>query len=67
MIAAQGFGDLTLLLAIPVFGATMLLFLPRRQPAGLFTIALIASTVAFLWSLKIFGRFDGRVGEMQLV
>jgi NADH-quinone oxidoreductase subunit M len=67
MMAAQGFGDLTLLLAIPVFGATMLLFLPRRQPAGLFTIALIASAVAFLWSLKIFGRFDGRVGEMQLV
>ena len=67
MIAAQGFGDLTVLLAIPVFGATMLLFLPRRQPAGLFTIALIASSAAFLWSLKIFGRFDGRVGEMQLV
>ena len=67
MMSAQGFGDLTLLLAIPVLGAAALLFLPRRHSAGLFTVALIASAIAFLWSLKIFNRFDGSNGEMQLV
>jgi len=63
MMSAQGFGDLTLLLAIPVIGAAALLFLPRRQSAGLFTVALIASGIAFLWSLKIFSRFDASNGE----
>jgi NADH-quinone oxidoreductase subunit M len=67
MMSAQGFGDLTLLLAIPVIGAAALLFLPRRQSAGLFSIALIASAATFLWSLKILDRFDGSNGEMQLV
>ena len=67
MMSAQGFGDLTLLLAIPVLGAAALLFLPRRQSAGLFAVALIASAIAFLWSLKIFERFDGGNGEMQLI
>jgi NADH-quinone oxidoreductase subunit M len=67
MMSAQGFGDLTLLLAIPVIGAVVLLCLPRRQSAGLFTAALTVSAIAFLWSLKIFGRFDGSNGAMQLV
>ncbi len=67
MMPAQGFGDLTLLLAIPVIGAAVLLLLPRRQTCGLFTIALLASAVGLLWSLKIFNRFDGSSGEMQLV
>ncbi|HET7007058.1 MAG TPA: NADH-quinone oxidoreductase subunit M [Candidatus Binatia bacterium] len=66
MIAA-GFGDLTVLLAIPVIGAAALLFLPRRQSAGLFTVALATSAIAFLWSLKIFEGFDGTNGEMQMV
>ena len=67
MMSAQGFGDLTLLLAIPVIGAALLLFLPRRQSCALFTVALLASAAAFLWSLKIFNRFDGGSGAMQLV
>ena len=67
MTSAQGFGDLTLLLAIPVIGAAVLLCLPRRQSAGLFTVALITGGIAFLWSLKILGRFDGSNGEMQLI
>ncbi|HSQ14147.1 MAG TPA: proton-conducting transporter membrane subunit, partial [Candidatus Deferrimicrobium sp.] len=67
MISAQGFGDLTLLLAIPVIGAALLVFLPRRQSAGLFSVALLAGAAAFLWSLKILVRFDGTNGEMQLV
>jgi NADH-quinone oxidoreductase subunit M len=50
-----------------VIGAVALLCLPRRQSAGLFTAALTASAIAFLWSLKIFGRFDGSNGAMQLV
>ncbi|MGZ8443890.1 MAG: NADH-quinone oxidoreductase subunit M [Candidatus Binatia bacterium] len=67
MISAQGFGDLTLLLAIPVIGAALLVFLPRRQSAGLFSVALLAGAAAFLWSLKILVRFDGTNGEMQMV
>ena len=67
MISAQGFGDLTVLLAIPVIGAAALLFLPRRHPGGMFTVALSASALAFAWSLKIFERFDGSNGAMQMV
>ena len=67
MISAQGFGDLTVLLAIPVVGAAALLFMPRRNSAGMFTVALIASAMAFVWSIRIFARFDGTSGEMQMV
>jgi hypothetical protein len=42
-MTAAGFGDLTLLLAIPVLGAALLLFLPRRQRTALFAVALCAS------------------------
>jgi len=60
-------GDLTLLLAIPVIGAALLLLVPRRQTQALFSVALLASALAFLWSLKVFNLFDGATGEMQLV
>jgi len=60
-------GDLTLLLAIPVIGAALLLLVPRRQTQALFSVALLASALAFLWSLKVFNLFDGAAGEMQLV
>jgi NADH-quinone oxidoreductase subunit M len=61
------FGDLSLLLAIPVIGAALLLLVPRRQTQALFSVALLASALAFLWSLKVFNLFDGATGEMQLV
>jgi NADH-quinone oxidoreductase subunit M len=61
------FGDLSLLLAIPVIGAVLLLFVPRRQTQALFFLALLASALAFLWSLKVFNLFDGAQGEMQLI
>jgi NADH-quinone oxidoreductase subunit M len=60
-------GDLTVLLAIPVVGALALLLFPRRQRQLLFAVALIASLVNFLWSLKVLGQFDGTKGEMQLI
>ncbi|MBI2364049.1 MAG: NADH-quinone oxidoreductase subunit M [Deltaproteobacteria bacterium] len=60
-------GELTLLLAIPVIGAVLLLFVPRRQTQALFSLALLASAVTFLWSLKVFNLFDGANGEMQLL
>jgi hypothetical protein len=47
-MTATGFGDLTLLLAIPVLGAALLLFLPRRHSAALFSVALCASAGDFL-------------------
>ena len=61
------FGDLSLLLAIPVVGAVLLLFVPRRQTQALFFLALLASALAFLWSLKVLKLFDGAQGEMQMI
>ena len=66
-MAAYGFGNLTLLLAIPVVGAALLAIVPRRLTAALFTVALLASGAGFLWSLEIFNLFDGTSGAMQLV
>jgi NADH-quinone oxidoreductase subunit M len=59
-------GNLSILLAIPVIGAAIILFIPRRQTTALFSLALLASGSAFFWSLKIFALFDGADGEMQL-
>ncbi len=60
-------GHLTILLAIPVLGAGLLVFAPRRHSRALFALALLASTLNFLWSLKILALFDANNGEMQLV
>ena len=60
-------GDLSLLLAIPVIGAVVLMLIPRRRRTGLFSLAFFASALSFVWSLKIFNLFDGAQGEMQLV
>ncbi len=60
-------GPISVLLATPVLGAALLIFVPRRQAPALFTLALLASALAFLWSIKIFGLFDPAQGEMQLV
>ncbi len=60
-------GHLSILLAIPVLGAGLLMFMPRRQTHGLFAVALFASALDFLWSVKIFALFDGINGDMQLV
>jgi len=66
-MTAAGFGDLTLLLAIPVLGAALLLCLPRRRSAALFSVALGASAGDFLWSLNILNLFDPSHGNMQFV
>jgi NADH-quinone oxidoreductase subunit M len=60
-------GTLSLVLVIPIVGAVLLLLMPRRQTRALFTIALLASSLDFLWSLNILNQFDGSRGEMQLV
>jgi NADH-quinone oxidoreductase subunit M len=60
-------GNLSLLLAIPVIGAVVLMLIPRRNTQALFTCALFFTGLAFLWSLNILGQFDGTQGEMQLV
>jgi len=60
-------GHLSILLAIPVLGAGLLLFTPRRQTPTLFALALFASGLDFLWSMKILQLFDGKSGDMQLV
>jgi NADH-quinone oxidoreductase subunit M len=60
-------GSLTLLLAVPVIGALVLMLIPRRNTQGLFACALVFTSLAFLWSLNILTQFDGNRGEMQLV
>jgi NADH-quinone oxidoreductase subunit M len=59
--------NLSIMLAIPVIGAAIIIFVSRRQTAILFSLALLASGLALLWSLRIFNLFDGQSGEMQLV
>jgi NADH-quinone oxidoreductase subunit M len=67
MISETAFGSLSALLVIPVIGALVLLFIPRKQKQALFSVSLLFSFVAFLWSVKIFAAFDGSKGDMQLI
>jgi NADH-quinone oxidoreductase subunit M len=60
-------GDMSLLLLLPLIGALVLLLVPRQQRQTLFTLALLASIAAFVWSLRLFQAFDPGVGEMQFV
>src|SRR6266536_2030053 len=66
-MAAFALGNLSLLLAIPVIGAMLLVLIPRQKPKAHFTCALLFTSLDFLWSLNIFNQFDGAKGEMQLV
>ncbi|MFB3108866.1 MAG: hypothetical protein ACE1ZE_05785, partial [Candidatus Binatia bacterium] len=58
-------GDLSLLIFLPVVGALVLLLLPRGKTGLLFGTALLFLLFNFLWSLRIFWRFDPAMGEMQ--
>jgi NADH-quinone oxidoreductase subunit M len=60
-------GNLTVLLAVPLVGATALLLLPSSQRQTLFSTALFFCALAFASSLRILGQFDPRQGEMQLL
>jgi NADH-quinone oxidoreductase subunit M len=60
-------GNLSLLLALPVIGAVVLLLIPRRSTQALFACALLFTSLTFVWSLAILFQFDGTQGEMQLV
>ncbi len=63
----SGFGILTLLLVIPLIGAALLLFVPRRHNAVLWVVALVATGGEFLCSLELLNRFDARIGDLQLI
>jgi NADH-quinone oxidoreductase subunit M len=60
-------GSLTILLLLPVAGAAVVLLIPREHTGTLFFVALTASLLNFLWSLKILAGFDAARGEMQLI
>ena len=60
-------GDLSLLLALPIIGAGVLALAPRENRGVLFALALLASSIDFLWSVKILADFDGARGDMQFV
>jgi NADH-quinone oxidoreductase subunit M len=59
--------SLTVLLLIAPAGAALLAIVPRRLKHVLFSVALLASGIAFAWSLGIFAAMDFSRGEMQLV
>jgi NADH-quinone oxidoreductase subunit M len=67
MMSALAIGNLTLLLAIPVMGAALLALLPRRDRGALFAVALIASGINFLLSVRVLSGFDANSGEMQFL
>ena len=58
-------GNLSLLVFLPLAGALLLLFFPRRRTQMLFQTALLFTTLTFLWSLKILWDFAPTSGEMQ--
>jgi NADH-quinone oxidoreductase subunit M len=60
-------GNLSLLLAIPVIGAAAVLAIPRRRTEALFGCAFFFTSLAFVVSLFILGRFDSAQGEMQFM
>ena len=66
-MSALAIGNLSLLLAIPVIGAILIAFLPRRNAQLLFAVALIASGIDFFWSIKILSDFDAGSGAMQFL
>jgi NADH-quinone oxidoreductase subunit M len=61
------FGNLSVLLAIPVIGAAVLLLIPRQNSKALRNGALLFTSLTFLWSLNILTQFEANQGEMQLV
>ena len=67
MMSQFAIGSLSWLLLIPLIGALALLFVPKEQKQTLFSISLLFSSVAFIWSVKILAAFDGSRGDMQLV
>ena len=66
-MSAFAIGNLTLLLAIPALGAVLLALLPTRNRQALFAVALLASGIDVLLSVKIFGGFDAGNGAMQFL
>jgi NADH-quinone oxidoreductase subunit M len=60
-------GNLTVLLALPLIGAAVLVLISREKSKALFATALFFTSLTFLWSLGILFRFDGAQGEMQMV
>jgi NADH-quinone oxidoreductase subunit M len=58
-------GNLSLLLFLPLVGALLLLWIPRRNSQILFQTALLFTSITFLWSLKILWEFAPASAEMQ--
>nr|NIO08028.1 NADH-quinone oxidoreductase subunit M [Deltaproteobacteria bacterium] len=59
------FGDLSVLIFLPVLGALVLLLLPRSQSVMLFGTALFFLLSNFIWSIRMFLRFDPAIADMQ--
>ncbi|HEX7524053.1 MAG TPA: proton-conducting transporter membrane subunit, partial [Candidatus Deferrimicrobium sp.] len=58
---------LSVLIALPLIGAGLLLFFPREGDAAIRTFTLLVTVVEFILSLLVVARFDVAIAGMQLV
>lgn len=64
---ATGFGVLSLLLAVPLVGILVLLFLPEDFHPVIRTVAMVFSLIAFGVSLVVYAAFQPETYHFQLV
>jgi NADH-quinone oxidoreductase subunit M len=67
MIEPTGFGLLSALLAVPLLGALVVLFIPEQFGKAIKGAAMIFSLLAFVLSLVVYQRFEPGTYHMQLV
>ncbi|HEY6097133.1 MAG TPA: NADH-quinone oxidoreductase subunit M [Candidatus Deferrimicrobium sp.] len=58
---------LSVLVALPMIGAALLLFFPREADGAIRKFTLLVTIAEFLLSLAVVGRFDAATAGMQLV
>ncbi|MCW5938022.1 MAG: NADH-quinone oxidoreductase subunit M [Fimbriimonadaceae bacterium] len=67
MMEPTGFGLLSALLAVPLIGALVVLFVPEQFSKAIKGAAMIFSLLAFVVSVVVFQRFEPGTYHMQLV
>jgi NADH-quinone oxidoreductase subunit M len=60
-------GPLTVITFLPLLGAVLLLFVPRRQETALRAGGLAVTVATFAASVPLYFRFDGRSADYQFV
>lgn len=58
---------LTLVTLLPLVGAVVLSLIPKAQPSLIRAVALLVTSLTFLFSLRIWSGFDDTLAGMQMV